>query len=165
MNDGVRPYRGIGKLMCSIRTPTVEIPNFPPPPVEVLTMLVAAVGFGASGGGTVHKRSFIESAGAGTFGFTSRLKVRSDVTALDLLCGPEAVSRLKAAVEELNTRDRRSFLRGFRLAVATRTAVVWVDHAELLGLQHFDRLFNWPPHTRARRNVVVRTVSDRNSLA
>ena len=58
------------------------------------------------------------------------------MTALEHLCGPEAVSRLKGAVEELNTRDRWSFLRGYRLAVATPLNELLsfvVGHAEQLG--------------------------------
>ena len=105
--------------------------------------------------------------GQGHLDFTSRIKVRSDVTALDLLCGPEAVSRLKAAVEELNTRDRRSFLRGFRLTVATPlNELLWfvVDHAELLGLQHDDRLFNWLQYrTPGRGETLLSAVSDPTS--
>ena len=105
--------------------------------------------------------------GQGHFDSLSRLKVRSDVTALDILCGREAVSRLKTAVEELNTRDRRSFLRGYRLAVATPlNELLWfvVDHAEQLGLQHDDKLYNWLHYrTPARGETLLSAVSDPTS--
>ena len=101
------------------------------------------------------------------FDSLSRLKVRSDVTALDILCGREAVSRLKTAVEELNTRDRRSFLRGYRLAVATPlNELLWfvVDHAEQLSLQHDDKLYNWLHYrTPARGETLLSAVSDPTS--
>ena len=105
--------------------------------------------------------------GQGQLDFTSRLNVRSDVTALDLLCGREAVSRLKTAVEELNTRDSRSFLRGYRLAVAAPlNELLWfvVSQAEQLGLQHDDRLYNWLHYrTPARDETLLSAVSDPTS--
>ena len=76
----------------------------------------------------------------------SRLRFCCDVRALELLCSPEAVSQWKIAVESLNAKDARSFLRGYRLAVATPLSeLLWfvVDHADLMGLQQDDRLLNW----------------------
>ena len=97
----------------------------------------------------------------------SRLRLRCDVTALDLLCSPGSVSRLRAAVESLNTRDRRNFLRGYRLAVATPLSELLsfvVDRAELLGLDQDDRLSNWL-HFRspARGESVLSAISDPTS--
>ena len=69
--------------------------------------------------------------------FTSRLHFLTDVTALELLCSPEAVTRLESAVEFLSTRDERNFLRGYRLAVATPLYGLLqfaVNFPELLGL-------------------------------
>ena len=97
----------------------------------------------------------------------SRLRFRCDVTALDLLCSPGSVSRLGAAVESLNTRDRRNFLRGYRLAVATPLSELLsfvVDRAELLGLEQDGRLSNWL-HFRspARGESALSAVSDPTS--
>ena len=78
--------------------------------------------------------------------FTSRLHFLTDVTALELLCSPEAVTRLESAVEELSTRDERNSLRGYRLAVATPLYGLLqfvVNFPELLGLESDDRLVNW----------------------
>ena len=92
------------------------------------------------------------------------MKMRSDVTALNLLCSREAVSRLKAAVEELNARDRRRFLRGYRLAVAmplSELLMFVVDRAELLDLEYDDRLYNWLHYrTSARDESLLSAVSD-----
>ena len=78
--------------------------------------------------------------------FTSRLRFLTDVTALEFLCSPEAVTRLESAVESLSTRDERNFLRGYRLAVATPLYGLLqfaVNFPELLGLENDDGLFNW----------------------
>ena len=76
----------------------------------------------------------------------SRLKFRCDARALELLCSHEAVSRLEVAFESLNTKDGRSFLRGYRLAVAAPLNELLrfiVDQAELMVLEQDDRLSNW----------------------
>ena len=78
--------------------------------------------------------------------FMSRLHFLTDVTALEFLCSPEAVTRLESAVEELSTRDKRNSLRGYRLAVATPLYSLLqfaVNFPELLGLEGDERLFNW----------------------
>ena len=97
----------------------------------------------------------------------SRLRFRCDLRALELLCCPEAISRLEVAAESLNTRDRRRFLRGYRLAVATPLNEMLrfvVDEAELMGLEQDDRLFNWL-HFRspARGESLLSAVSDPTS--
>ena len=97
----------------------------------------------------------------------SRLRFRCDVSALELLCCPEAISRLEVAAESLNTRDRRRFLRGYRLAAATPLNEMLrfvVDEAELMGLEQDDRLFNWL-HFRspARGESLLSAVSDPTS--
>ena len=78
--------------------------------------------------------------------FTSQLQFLTDVTALEFLCSPEAVTRLESAVESRNTRDQRNFLRGYRLAVATPLYGLLhfvVNFPELLRLENNDTLFNW----------------------
>lgn len=105
--------------------------------------------------------------GQGHLDFTSRLKVRSDVAALGVLCSPEAVFRLKAAVESLNFRDHRRFLRGYRLAVAIPlNELLWfvVDQADLLGLKYDNRLINWLHYrTPAQGESLLSAVSDPTS--
>ena len=96
----------------------------------------------------------------------SRLNFLTDVTALGSLCSPAAVTRLRSAVESLNSGDRRSFLRGYRLAVATPLhGLLWfvVDCAELLGLQNDDRLSNWLHYRRPRGESLLSAVSDPTS--
>ena len=97
----------------------------------------------------------------------SRLRFHSDVGALSLLCSDAAVARLEGAVESLNARDRRSFLRGYRLAIATPLYGLLrfsVDHAELMGLQHDDRLSNWLHYrTPSRGESLLSAVSDPKS--
>ena len=98
---------------------------------------------------------------------TSRLQFHCDVTALGLLCSPAATTCLESAVESFNFRDRRNFLRGYRLAVTTPLHSMLsfvVDHAELLGLENDDRLANWL-HFRnpARGESLLDAVSDPTS--
>ncbi len=97
----------------------------------------------------------------------SRLRFHSDVGALNHLCSDAAVARLEGAVESLNTKDRRSFLRGYRLAVATPLYGLLrfvVDHAELMGVQHDDRLSNWLHYrTPNRGESLLSAVSDLTS--
>ena len=97
----------------------------------------------------------------------ARLRFCCDVRALELLCSPKAVSQLKIAVESLNSKSARSFLRGYRLAVATPlSALLWfvVDHADLLGLQQDDRLLNWLHfRTPARGESLLSAISDPTS--
>ena len=99
--------------------------------------------------------------------FTSRLHFLTDVTALEFLCSPEAVTRLESAVEELSTRDERNSLRGYRLAVATPLYGLLqfaVNFTELLGLEGDERLFNWM-HYRSpdRGESLLHAVSDPTS--
>ena len=99
--------------------------------------------------------------------FTSRLHFLTDVTALEFLCSPEAVTRLESAVEELSTRDERNSLRGYRLAVATPLYGLLqfaVNFPELLGLESDERLFNWM-HYRSpdRGESLLHAVSDPTS--
>ena len=97
----------------------------------------------------------------------SRLRFHSDVGALSLLCSDATVARLEGAVESINARDKRSFLRGYRLAVATPLYGLLrfvVDHAELMGLQYDDRLANWLHYrTPNRGESLLSAVSDLTS--
>ena len=99
--------------------------------------------------------------------FTSRLRFLTDVTALEFLCSPEAVTRLESAVESLNTRDQRNFLRGYRLAVTTPLYGLFqfaVNFPELLGLEDDDRLFNWLHYRSPERGEsLLHAVSDPTS--
>ncbi len=99
--------------------------------------------------------------------FTSRLHFLTDVTALEFLCSPEAVTRLESTVESLSTRDERNLLRGYRLAVATPLYGLLqfaVNFPELLGLEDDARLFNWL-HYRSpdRGESLLHAVSDPTS--
>ena len=76
----------------------------------------------------------------------ARLGFVADVNALDALCNPTAVSALEAEAGSMQRRDRRNFLDGYRLAVATPLfglANFVVANANLLGLEHDSRLWNW----------------------
>ena len=99
--------------------------------------------------------------------FTSRLHFLTDVTALEFLCSPEAVTRLESTVESLNTRDERNFFRGYRLAVATPLYGLLqfaVNFPELLGLENDDRLFNWLHYRSPERGEsLLHAVSDPTS--
>ena len=99
--------------------------------------------------------------------FTSRLHFLTDVTALELLCSPEAVTRLKSAVEELSARDERNLLRGYRLAVATPLYGLLqfvVNFPELLGLESDDRLVDWLHYRSPERGEsLLHAVSDPTS--
>lgn len=96
--------------------------------------------------------------------FTLRLQFLTDVTALELLCSPEAVTRLESAAELLNTRDQRNFLRGYRLAVATPLYGLLefaVNLPELLGLENDDTLTNWLHYRSPERDEsLLHAVSD-----
>ena len=99
--------------------------------------------------------------------FTSRLRFLTDVTALELLCSPEAVARLESAVDSLSTRDERNLLRGYRLAVATPLYGLLqftVNFPELLGLEGDDGLFNWlhyrsPEHGESLLHAISKPTS------
>ena len=70
----------------------------------------------------------------------------ADVIALDSLCNPAAIARLKSVVNPMGSRDLLNFLRGYRLAVATplhELLEFTVDEATLLGLEFDDRLATW----------------------
>ena len=87
--------------------------------------------------------------------FASRLQFFTDVTALEFLCSPQAITRLESAVALLSKRDKRNFLRGYRLAVATPLhGLLWfvADHSELLGLEIDDNLFNWLHYRNTQRS-------------
>lgn len=76
----------------------------------------------------------------------ARLGFVADVNALDALCNPAAVAALEAEAALMRRRDRRNFLDGYRLAVATPLlglADFVVGNADLLGLEHDSRLWNW----------------------
>ena len=99
--------------------------------------------------------------------FTSRLLFLTDVTALEFLCSPEAVTRLESAVESLNPRDQQNFLRGYRLAVATPLyglLTFVVNSPDLLGLENDDILFNWLHYRSPERGEsLLHAVSDPTS--
>ena len=75
-----------------------------------------------------------------------RLHFLSDLTALESLCRTESLVRLETTTKSLNSRDKRNFLRGYRLAVAT-TLNSLLDfvarNADSLGLECDDRLSHW----------------------
>ena len=76
----------------------------------------------------------------------ARLGFVADADALHALCNATAVVALEAEAESLQRRDRRNFLDGYRLAVATPLfglANFVVANANLLGLEHDGRLWNW----------------------
>ena len=76
----------------------------------------------------------------------ARLGFVIDAYALDALCNPAAATELQAKAELMRGRDRRNFLDGYRLAVATpllQLVNFVVSYAELLGLEHDSRLWNW----------------------
>ena len=99
--------------------------------------------------------------------FTSRLHFLTDVTALEFLCSPEAVARLKGAVESLNAENQQHFLRGYRLAIATPLYGILqfaINFPELLGLEHDDILFNWLHYQNPERGEsLMHAVSDPTS--
>ncbi len=99
--------------------------------------------------------------------FTSRLHFLSDVTTLEFLCSPEAVTSLESAVDGLSTRDERNLLRGYRLAVATPLYGLLqfaVNFPELLGLEGDERLFNWMHYRSSDRGEsLLHAVSDPTS--
>jgi len=99
--------------------------------------------------------------------FRSRLHFLTDVTVLELLCSPEAVTRMESAVESLSTRDKRNFLRGYRLAVATPLYGLLqfaVNFPELLGLENDEGLFDWLHYRSPERGEsLMHAVSDPTS--
>lgn len=75
-----------------------------------------------------------------------RLNFLSDLTALESLCGAESLARLETATKSLNLRDKRNFLRGYRLAVATALTSLLdfvARNTDSLGLEYDDRLSHW----------------------
>ena len=96
--------------------------------------------------------------------FAPRLRFLTDVTVLEFLCSPEAVTRLESAVESLNTRDERNSLRGYRLAAATPLYGLLqftVNFPEMLGLENDDGLFNWLHYRSPERGEsLLHAVSD-----
>ena len=99
--------------------------------------------------------------------YTSRLRFLADVTVLEFLCSPEAVTRLESTVESLSTRDQRNFLQGYRLAVATPLYDLLqfaVNFPELLGLNNDDTLLNWWHYRIPERGeTLLHAVSDPTS--
>ncbi len=103
---------------------------------------------------------------------TLRLHFLTDVTALKYLSSPEAVAYLEDAIESISIRDRRNFLRGYRLAVATPLhGLLWfvADYPELLGLEGDDRLYNWlhygnPAKDKSLLSAVSNPASDLSRL-
>ena len=76
----------------------------------------------------------------------ARLGFVADANALHALCNATAVAALEADAGSMQRRDRRNFLDGYRLAVATPLfglANFVVANANLLGLEHDSRLWNW----------------------
>ena len=75
-----------------------------------------------------------------------RLHFLLDLTALESLCRTESLVRLETATKSLNPRDKRNFLRGYRLAVATMLDSLLdfvARNADSLGLEYDDRLSQW----------------------
>ncbi|MCY4414717.1 MAG: hypothetical protein OXE87_00160 [Chloroflexi bacterium] len=88
----------------------------------------------------------------------------TDVNALDALCNPTAVAALEAEAVLMQRRDRRNFLDGYRLAVATPLlglANFVVADADLLGLVHDSRLWIWWNYgNRNGSSPIMSAVSD-----
>ena len=77
---------------------------------------------------------------------SSRLHFLLDSTVLASLCRTESLVRLEGATESLNPRNKRNFLRGYRLAVATTLNSLLdfvVGNADSLSLEYDDRLSHW----------------------
>lgn len=75
-----------------------------------------------------------------------RLGFVADVHALDALCNPAAVVALETEAKLMQRRDRRNFLDGYRLAVATPLLGIVnlvAANANVLGLERDTRLWNW----------------------
>ena len=80
------------------------------------------------------------------FNRRSRLSFLLDVTVLGYLCHGDSLSRLETALQTLNPRDQRTFLRGYRLAAATPLNSMLesvASNADLLGLEYDNRLVHW----------------------
>ena len=96
-----------------------------------------------------------------------RLDFFADVNALDSLCNPAAIARLKSAVHPLDSRDLLNFLRGYRLAVATSLHELLeftVDCATLLDAEFDDRLATWFHFPRQEQAMpILAAVSDSSS--
>ena len=96
-----------------------------------------------------------------------RLHFLLDLTALECLCRPESLVRLETVTESLNPRDKRNFLRGYRLAVATTLNSLLdfvVRNADSLGLEYDDRLNHWLSYGSPEGAVsILSAVSDLES--
>ena len=80
------------------------------------------------------------------FNRRSRLSFLLDVTVLGYLCHGDSLSRLETALQTLNPRDQRNFLRGYRFAAATPLNSMLesvASNADLLGLEYDNRLVHW----------------------
>ena len=96
-----------------------------------------------------------------------RLHFLSDLTALESMCRTESLVRLETATKSLNPRDKRNFLRGYRLAVAT-TLNSLLDfvarNSDSLGLEYDDRLSHWLSYGSSDSGVsVLSAVTDLES--
>ncbi len=96
-----------------------------------------------------------------------RLHFLLDLAALESLCRTDSQVRLETATESLNPRDKRNFLRGYRLAVATTLNSVLdfvARNADSLGLEHDDRLSHWLSYGSPRSEVsILAAVTDLES--
>ena len=101
------------------------------------------------------------------FARKARLGFVADVSALNALCNPAAIAALEAEAELMRGRDRRNFLDGYRLAVATPLFGISefvVTNAGLLGLEEDSRLWNWWEHgNRDGSAPIISAVSDPSS--
>jgi hypothetical protein len=96
-----------------------------------------------------------------------RLGFFLDLIALEYLCHAESLIRLETAVEAMNLRNRRNFLRGYRLAVATPLNSLLgfiVGNAHSLGLEYDDRLNHWlVSGSRENGGSILSAISDPES--
>ena len=95
-----------------------------------------------------------------------RIEARSDVTALNLLSGNEAVSLLETAIESMSPRDERNFLQGYLLAVAsplTELLHFVITQTQLLGLQHDSQVNDWWSYRMPSRGESLLTAVSNHS--
>ncbi len=97
----------------------------------------------------------------------ARLRFHCDVKALDLLSSTSAVARLQDELETLDSKDKRNFLSGYRLAVATPLhSLLWfaIEYPELLDLHGDHGLLDWMRFDNsARAGSLLSAVSEPGS--
>ena len=96
-----------------------------------------------------------------------RLTFLLDLIAIEYLCHPDSLLSLETAYELLHPRNRRQFLQGYRLAVATPLTNLLkfaVGKALSLGLEYDDRLNHWLIYgSHERGGSILSAISDPQS--